>query len=307
MTFFSGIRFDVGFDFISYYKVIIGEDELNYNRFGIFDRGIIELANWLNFPQLYFLITSFIIYVLIIKTIKTYSVNRTISLMAFLALPFLYFHSLTIIRQFIAISIIFYSFQDVSDRKLIPFLLKVAIASLFHFTALICIPIYFLFKLRVSPLLFLFSTLILWYLSGKIIDALMMSQYRFYITLSPESGLSLLIFLLLLLTLGVILRLNIVANGLLNIFGFGVLLYAISYSLGEAATRISYYYLIFIVLLLPYYLTRFKKKYSSFLIHTILLLLFQFNFYLFEKNEEKNAFVPYRVFFLENPDYYKWK
>jgi hypothetical protein len=77
--------------------------------------------------------------------------------------------------------------------------------------------------------------------------------------------------------------------------------------LGEAATRISYYYLIFIVLLLPYYLTRFKKKYSSFLIHTILLLLFQFNFYLFEKNEEKNAFVPYRVFFLENPDYYKWK
>ena len=305
---FSAIRFDVGFDFKSYYYVINGYDTLNYNRFGPFDKGFIEISNWIHFPQFYFIVTSLIIYSLIFLTIRNFSINKTISVITFLAFPILYFHSLNIIRQFIAISIIFYSFKDIYDRRLLAFLLKVCIASFFHFTALVAIPIYFLYKSRISILNIIVFSFIFWYLSDVIInDILLTSSYGYLISLSPVSGLSLSIFLSILLFLCIVLKINLISKGLFNIFFIGVVLYIVTYSLGEQVTRISYYYLVFIILLLPYFLTRFKNKYSNFVIQTIMLLLFIFNFYLFEKNETKNPIVPYKVFFMENPDYYKWK
>ena len=63
---------------------------------------------------------------------------------------FLYFCSVYlyydfgIVRQGIAISIIWYSFKYIKKKKFLKFLVGIIIASLFHITALICLPIYFL-------------------------------------------------------------------------------------------------------------------------------------------------------------------
>ena len=66
----SAIRFDVGKDYSTYYKVIINYNyiyELEFNRLELFNKIIIYIARFFNYPQLYFIITSSIIYWCIYK------------------------------------------------------------------------------------------------------------------------------------------------------------------------------------------------------------------------------------------------
>jgi len=88
-----------------------------------------------------FLTVAIIITLCFFYGIKKLSVNPTFSIFFLLSSGIFYFH-FNGMRQGIAIAILFISMIFVYERRIWLFLIFVAIASLFHYTALIALPIY---------------------------------------------------------------------------------------------------------------------------------------------------------------------
>ena len=64
-----------------------------------------------------------------------------------------YFLSLNIVSQYMAISMCLFSYKFVENRKPIQFFLLVLAASCFHISALVFLPVYFLPKIKLKPLI----------------------------------------------------------------------------------------------------------------------------------------------------------
>ena len=79
-----------------------------------------------------------------------FSKQPYIGLVAVLSL--FYSFTFTGIRQTVALAIVFLSLRFISEKKLIPFILSVLVASLFHSTAIIMLPAYFIAKLKIHPI-----------------------------------------------------------------------------------------------------------------------------------------------------------
>lgn len=77
-----------------------------------------------------------------------FSKQPYIGLVAVLSL--FYSFTFTGIRQTVALAIVFLSLRFISEKKLIPFILSVLVASLFHSTAIIMLPAYFIAKLKIG-------------------------------------------------------------------------------------------------------------------------------------------------------------
>ncbi|WP_339889388.1 EpsG family protein [uncultured Flavobacterium sp.] len=69
------------------------------------------------------------------------------------------FFSITGIRQTLATAILFWSYKYIVERKIIYFLLFVFIASLFHISAFVFLPLYFISEFKKPKLLFRFAIL----------------------------------------------------------------------------------------------------------------------------------------------------
>lgn len=309
---FSAIRFDVGYDYISYYNVITDLNSKNYERFGLIDQIIIDIARFLDFYQFYFITTSFIIIYLILKTIKMYSENYFFSILIFLSIPIFYLMSFTIIRQYVAISIIFFSIKYIFNRNIIKYMILIFIASIFHITALIAFPLYFAYKVRFTKKISLLIILFSFYIASLIPNILEIyfPYYYFYVSENANSGKSLLYFFLLIFFF-ILFHYKYIKDEkscfYYNTYVIGVALYCLLIQLGEVAPRVSYYYLIFLILLIPSTIKFYKIKQAYFIILIMTILLYSFNFYLFNKNENKNPYIPYNTFININEKTYIWR
>lgn len=153
LAFVSGLRgMSVGHDTSNYgniFRNIISLDFstlLSSNSYSSMEQGYVWLC-WLfgRFSKNYshfLLFTSFFEFVSIGKWIWQNSQKPFLALLVFICMFFTFF--LTGIRQCLALSILLFSYDDVKTRRIIPFCLKVVLASFFHQSALIFIGIYFL-------------------------------------------------------------------------------------------------------------------------------------------------------------------
>src|SRR5574344_356323 len=91
---------------------------------------------------IFILILTIIIYILTFISFKRYMSNYPFALILFLALMF--FFTFTYLRQILVVIILWLAIQYIIDRKIKKFLFVVAIAFLFHNSALILLPFYFL-------------------------------------------------------------------------------------------------------------------------------------------------------------------
>lgn len=309
---FSALRFDVGYDYVAYYNVITGLDTINYFRFGLIDQLVIDISRNLDFYQFYFIATSFITIYLVSKTLENYSENYFFSILIFISIPIFYFMSFTIIRQYVAIAIVFFSLKYIFQRSFIKYLFFIFLASVFHLTALVALPIYFLSMVKFSrafALLLVFLSLFLSPLISNVLESLF-PYYFSYITNDASYGKSFLYFLLLIFLLLITHYRYIKRKESLfyfNIFTIGMCLYIVGIQLGEVAPRISYYYLIFLIFLIPSVLQNYKNKQAYLMVLCATTLLYGFNFYLFDKNKNKNAYVPYNTFLNINEKNYEWR
>lgn len=144
------LRYDVGTDYANYlnlYKrwssLSIG-DIIAKKNLEIFFIIIMKIAYIFKTPQIIFIIYSTANILIIYKAIQTNKNKISVSL-AFLLFLLIYTSIvLNVIRQSLAVAIIAYSYKYIIKRNFKKFLICVILASLFHTTALIIIPFYFI-------------------------------------------------------------------------------------------------------------------------------------------------------------------
>jgi hypothetical protein len=179
----SGFRYYVGVDYTSYTKwfYTILENKPSYFEPG-FTKMIQTIQIYSYNPQTLFVAASLIALGGMYISIKKYSINPALSVYLFCTMGFLS-HSLNLTRQFIAIGIVMLAFGFLVERKFFKFIIIIIIAALFHKTALILLPLYFLLNVKVKPKLFILliaCSLALSLLSRSIVNILLAHFYPQY-------------------------------------------------------------------------------------------------------------------------------
>jgi len=85
-----------------------------------------------------------------------FSDDAILSILFFLLLPILYFSSLNVIRQFMAVALFAYSLRYIVERSFVKYAIFIILASIAHKSALILLPGYFLFGIRLSLFSYIF-------------------------------------------------------------------------------------------------------------------------------------------------------
>ncbi|MGL5575948.1 MAG: EpsG family protein [Sarcina sp.] len=146
LTCISGFRNKVGTDFWTYKDiyVVFGADKavVTEPEFGFqILMNLIHLIT--DNPQMFFFITSLIINFSICLFIKKYSVSPMMSIYFYIT-TFVFYGTMNGIRQYIASCIMLLGFKYIEERKILKYILVVLLASTFHISAFIFIPIYFI-------------------------------------------------------------------------------------------------------------------------------------------------------------------
>lgn len=83
-------------------------------------------------------------YAILLLCIKRYTENMWLSYLLFFLYGFFFLLSLNQIRQLVAVAFVCWSYQYITKRSFVKFLISVLLGASFHFSALIVLPLYFL-------------------------------------------------------------------------------------------------------------------------------------------------------------------
>lgn len=144
LAFFSAVRDGIGIDYTSYMMHIqnIQLGYPNYMEAG-FKFAARIIGNIDNNPRLVIIIFSILTVFFYIKSIYDQSLDRLMSVFIFLSWGY-YFFTFNTIRNFFALSLCLYSIKFLNQKKIGTFIILVLLASSFHKSALVCIPLYLL-------------------------------------------------------------------------------------------------------------------------------------------------------------------
>lgn len=92
-------------------------------------------------------VIALITYIPVFSAIGKHSSRPYISILCYFAFS-MFSYSLGIFRQMIAMSILFVGWRYVTERRLVKYMLLVAVAMLFHTTSVIAVALYFLYGLK---------------------------------------------------------------------------------------------------------------------------------------------------------------
>lgn len=315
LSIFSGLRVGVGFDYNIYLDTYIYENSNHSLHFEGIWLWINKIFRYLGFQYhdwLFFI--SIITNALMYYGAKRNKINLFYFTLLYLSLNLGFISSLNLVRQNLAMAIIFASSYNIFDEKKLKFLLFTAIAGIFHYSAFLFLFIYPLTWIRINKYLLLagisFSFLIGDLFFKDFIDLLwniIPSKYSFYLegttfkTLAKTG-----IFRYFINALAIIMVIdrsivndkNAKLNVLLNSFVAMICFYNISYHFNNGI-RFSYYLGIFTMILLPYLIEN-AKDYSRkgmYLLAIIGYLFFAISILL----EPKGANIHYRTIY-ENID-----
>lgn len=269
----AGFRYGIGTDYSTYYHYYD-----NIRKGGEpwpwldFEWGFILLNQAIGLfycpPEVYMFIVSAITVYLILYTCDKLSADRMMSMLLFVTLYF-YFSSFNILRQYLAIAIVFFSITFIKKGKLIPYILCIVLASLFHKTALIMLPLYFIgyrrFSLQVQGIflgLCLFAALF-----GRAMISFVLSffpKYSVYANFEAGSAWFNLGVLCAVYALALVskkmrkftnrdhlyMNICVIALGLMLLTYCNVLF-----------ARMAMYYYVFTILTIPHFVSRLNKKY----------------------------------------------
>lgn len=151
---FIGLRYGVGTDYYNYRQSYFNRIDLSWKEtFNLSDPALYVLAKlgsyiW-NDPVMMFMIAAVIFFALYIPTIYKYSNNFYTAIVMFIISGTM-LDSCNGVRQSLAMAIIFSGYGFLRDRKFVKYTLLILLASTFHSTAIIMLPVYFLLSKNVS-------------------------------------------------------------------------------------------------------------------------------------------------------------
>lgn len=320
---FCGLRFFVGNDYYDYYNIFQDVSRYNQSFFeqrwepGIFI--LIQIFKNSKIGYFFFLLTCTIItYIFIFKALAHKNVLKW-------GVFFIFTLGLLImvndqVRQGVALSIFLFSIKYIEQKSFRNYIKWIFIASLFHYSALALIPIYFVNRLKLNS--FIFSVLIITSYVGyqygvfyKIIFSIIeqvpfygeiyVAKKRFFEINNLGSGLSILFHSI--IALFVALFYNKINKSIYaTLFLYGSIIYIISVGF-MPIQRFSYYLFFTNIIVLP---IMFKNNLTKQLSKVLVIVCFFYFFIVSLYGFEKHGAVPYRTIFNENivnPNYEYFK
>lgn len=300
MYFMSVLKdFSVGTDTIVYHEIYEWSAAAQYN--GRFELGFFYLFKFFNWLGFEFKSVLVIIYTFIFSVIH-YSIRKNNKLSAFSLFLFylIYFIPLnTMLRQAIAISVVFYTLSLKKNIR-IKFIL-ILLASLFHYSAIIAVSLLFFekFKFQSTYILrfILFALIFYIFLSPIVITFLPQTNFFIYFDDKTTGLLSLinLIFGVLLISFYKIYGFG--ENR--NLIGYSIIMYLLVSVLSmkyPVMHRLTYYFLIPSLLFFPRSWLKFKQQNfnPSFIILNLYLIILNVLIFIYRPNW--NGFFPYNFF-----------
>lgn len=143
----SSIRYNIGFDYKVYFKIIKTNDLYQIQRFEFFNKLVLFFTRICSNIQVFFLIYSLLIIGIVYLVIKKYSYNKMDSIFIWYTEPLFFLTSLSSVRQSLAVSICFFSLKYIFEKKQIKFLMTIGVAILCHKSAVIFLPMYYVYQL----------------------------------------------------------------------------------------------------------------------------------------------------------------
>lgn len=272
LTLFSGLRYYVGTDYTNYitiyYNTPIREEISNAPLFYLLNDFLYSIStNYI----LFFIITSFIISFLINKAIYKESRYVEISIIIYICFGF-YLTSMNVIRQYIAIAIIFNGYKYIASRQWKRYFFINIIAIMIHASALIMIPMWWILNInfnRKKAKYVIILTGILFVFLNKFVDIFIIivkqfTKYEnsFFLT----DGASPIFFLI---TLGIYIlillhRKQIISNSKLGKVYLNALLLGTIFSFfsmkANILLRVSDFFRVVIIIMIPQVISLYKRR-----------------------------------------------
>lgn len=133
---FAGLRGDLGTDFVNYSKWYNSTINDRYLEIGYV--GIMNVFAYFNLSIYHIQLLFFTITLLFISlAIKKYTINLKYAWFFYLIFPYFFLYSFIAIRQYLAIAIVFWSFQFLLKNKLWQYTTAILIGSLLHYSCLL--------------------------------------------------------------------------------------------------------------------------------------------------------------------------
>ena len=261
----------------------------------------------------FMLIMSFLFNYAIFRFIKNNSNNYLMSTLMYVELLFFYY-SMTMMRQFLALVIVLYSFKYVKNKKIIPFLLFIFLATTVHTSAFVSVLIYPMYYSKYSNrkaiIIFVISIILLLFL-GNFYSYItpILNRKTYYLNRIGEikviNVITSLIYLIMFLFSSIILK-NKEKNLNSNCFylfafllSFCMLMISVKMAIME---RISIYFTIFTIVALPNIIGKKVKNYV--IVNSIIfILIFIYSSTIMVYRPEWNTSFEYKSCILPDNNY----
>jgi hypothetical protein len=310
---FCALRFDIGYDYSMYYELIGGNIKYytdQINRIEYLSRQLILFSSYIGFYQFFFIVTSFIITYFFYKSIKENSKDRWLSTIIFVGFPLFFFMSLSVVRQFMAIAIIFYSFKFLKQREFWKYLAIIILCFFIHKSSILALPAYFIYGNFINKKIIVLIYLLGFFSSKILVFFIELTSERYSIYLGEiqgDGGSLILIFFQLLGLLLLPLVYNFRDkddkdfNFYLLTYFIGLFIWASLSKFGHAGIRGGLYYMSFTILLIPHLKNKIKEyKIVRDSIAIICFLFFFVNLYIGSKHRVKDSNLPYQTYFFKS-------
>lgn len=133
---FAGLRGGIGIDFVNYskwYNTTINDKNLEIGYVGIMNIFAYFKLTIYNIQFLFF--TGTLLFISL--ALKKYTINLKYAWFFYLIFPYFFLYSFVAMRQYLAIAIVFWSFQFLLKNKIWQYTLVILIGSLFHYSCLL--------------------------------------------------------------------------------------------------------------------------------------------------------------------------
>lgn len=298
-------RYNVGWDYESYVKIVReGLFAAEHSRYEPISKLFLILTIKMDFYPLLFMSFGLVHLWIMSFMINKLSTDKVMSWSLYLLIPAFFFQDLSTIRQAAATACIFGSYYFLRDRQYIKYLLMVALGIGFHNSAWYGLSMLLIYKLnlsiKVNWILFI-SSFFLGNLLLEFLPQLNIVKFNAYLDFDKKATTSTLNYFYYLINVLVLLhytklvKVNPENRSYINLSNWGIVTFNLLLFEPISSTRLSVFFLIFWVLLLPSFVKLYKSKflvYGSFLLVNIIFLMIYVRAY----NRgilSKVSFIPY--------------
>ena len=293
IVFLQGLRaYTVGIDLRNYIPAFLMSDRWNLVsgfRYQNYEFGFSLLLHSLrkmgfNETGLLFFISG-TIHLLIGYIIYRYSKMPVISFVVYICMGIFAF-TFSGLRQSIAISILFFSYEYIKNRELIPYLLCIGLSMSMHASAIVFLPAYWLFNIRIRRVGFIAIILatIGIFAYRRPLYVLIYSLYKGGYPLVKDTGAYEMLLLMILIYMSSYLfdvksnragNVDVDLNAYRNFMLIAVIIQIFT-SQSDVIGRAGYYYFIYACLLIPEFVNKLSGKQRFVVVSALVLFLFFF-------------------------------